>query len=371
MANQQAPARPWFRSASMNRPPSPAPLAQAQPPAHQPRPPFVRPTLRPPSVAQPQAPAQPHAPPVAAAPPAHTASPSPRPPSPVAAPPPATTSVPSSPIIKVSASSLPTSPAPKPSPKSPVVPPVASSSSTPSSPNKKVLSASSLPGSPAHKVMSPPAPPSISATAAAATVNARAATPTSSPKIINPLAKTSPLSPKMEPVSSNPPSPLVLPPAQIKFEGKPETKIPSKSEQKTIIMQETFEEPKVIIPNTSNDKKGFYKTYSDSKDFGVRVITIAGENRGAIMELGHRGLLRDGKKSERNSNDEGINIKMEDKPDKMVRPLKTAFINSNVQGVNNSILLDSSFTHRDPGVHLSLSSKANGGRGAHLKDQNN
>lgn len=48
-------------------------------------------------------------------------------------------------------------------------------------------------------------------------------------------------------------------------------------------------------------------------------------------------------------------------------------MNSNVQGVNNqcsSIVLD---THHDPGVHLSLSRKANPGgvHGIHIKDRTN
>ncbi|XP_059650320.1 uncharacterized protein LOC132296096 [Cornus florida] len=208
--------------------------------------------------------------------------------------------------------------------------------------------------------MSPPAPPSyISATAASATaVNARAATPPSSPKS---------LSPKMEPVST-PPSPLFLPPAQIKFVGKPETKIPAEAEKKTILVQETF--------NTSNGNfQKHASRYSDSEDFGVRVITIAGENRGAIMELSPSlcnegnptALNNNGEKLERESNEEGRS-KMKDKTHKMVWPLKTTFMNSNVQGASNSILLDCSFTHHGPGVHHSLSGKANGGRGAQLND---
>ncbi|XP_059650317.1 vegetative cell wall protein gp1-like [Cornus florida] len=306
MANQLPPARPWFRFSSTNRPSAPAPAPAPTILAPQAQPPACQP--RPPFV-------RPTFRPPVARPPAP----------PVAAPPPATTYVSSSsPTIKVSpsSSSLPTSPAPKPSPKS-TVPQVASSSSLSPSPKKQVLSASSssLPTSPAPKVMSPPAPPSyISATAASTTtVNARAATPPSSPK-----------SARFYSTSSS-------------------------------------------VPSSCPNKVCW--TYSDSENFGVRVITIAGENRGAIMELSpslrNKGnptaLNNNGEKLERESNEEGRS-KMKDKTHKMVWPLKTTFMNSNVQGASNSILLDCSFTHHGPGVHHSLSGKANGGRGAQLND---
>ena len=41
------------------------------------------------------------------------------------------------------------------------------------------------------------------------------------------------------------------------------------------------------------------------------------------------------------------------------RPM-SAFMNNNVQGVNNSILYNCSYCHHDPGVHFSLYQKANG-----------
>ncbi|XP_052194276.1 lysine-rich arabinogalactan protein 19-like [Diospyros lotus] len=41
-------------------------------------------------------------------------------------------------------------------------------------------------------------------------------------------------------------------------------------------------------------------------------------------------------------------------------PPMSAFMNSNVQGVNNSILYNCSYRHHDPGVHCSLYQKANG-----------
>ncbi|XP_059636124.1 uncharacterized protein LOC132278346 [Cornus florida] len=134
----------------------------------------------------------------------------------------------------------------------------------------------------------------------------------------------------------------------------------------------------VKINIETKDHEGFHKKYLDYEDFGKRVITIAGENRGAIMELSPsrkkhdivgnpNGLHKKGgnptasisecEKSERESNEEGKSA------------LKTTFMNSNVQGVNDSILYNSFFTHHDPGVRLCVFGKANGGgHGAQLND---
>ncbi|CAM0879481.1 unnamed protein product [Alopecurus aequalis] len=87
------------------------------------------------------------------------------------------------------------------------------------------------------------------------------------------------------------------------------------------------------------------------------VITLAGENKGASMKVGggkgknggewhghgHRldgGSCTDGKKA---AGKEGM---------------MTALINSNVQVINNSLLLQSSCHGADPGVHLKLSAKS-------------
>lgn len=131
------------------------------------------------------------------------------------------------------------------------------------------------------------------------------------------------------------------------------------------------------------------KISSDSEDAGMRVITIAGENKGAFMEVIHspkkhvfEGNSRflhkkdnprsDGSDwgSHSSSGEEG-NIKKKDKNHKgrsvEATPL-SAFMNSNVQGVNNSIICNSSCTHHDPGVHLALSRKP-AGSGFHIKDR--
>lgn len=95
------------------------------------------------------------------------------------------------------------------------------------------------------------------------------------------------------------------------------------------------------------------------QDLGVRVITLAGENRGATMDMGSEsrknGML-DFQKV--NSKPNGAN-KNEESPDenhrhKAAGPVN-AFVNSNIQAANNSILFHSTCPHRDPGVRLALS----------------
>lgn len=218
-------------------------------------------------------------------------------------------------------------------------------------------------------------------------------------------------SPQISPLA-HPPSPLTLPPAQLKSDTEHHANIPPEAEQKTILVQETIgTTPKVYvsgnnIPGIAMNRKqdltrdikakendNHYKKLSDSEEFGMRVVTIAGENKGAIMELGRtpnsqkkhefgggnsdprgsRGGGKLGSDGSNSSNEEG-RIKSKDKSDKTISspPLK-AFMNSNVQGVNNSILFNCSCTHHDPGIHLSLSRKPNGGggHGIHIKDRTN
>lgn len=162
-------------------------------------------------------------------------------------------------------------------------------------------------------------------------------------------------------------------------------------------MQETKEKPKASPKNLKGDlykpigethspkrditkENGNHKKYSDSEDFGTRIITIAGENKGAIMELNpsrtttkfgniKKGSPRpwnDDEKSGSNSGD----IAKEKNQKAMPSPM-TAFMNSNVQGVNNSILYNCSTTHHDPGVHFSVSRKPDGSNGIYLKNYGN
>lgn len=205
--------------------------------------------------------------------------------------------------------------------------------------------------------------------------------------------------------SAPPPSPLTLPPSQLKSHTDPESKIPPEAEQKNVLVQKTVEKPKAALngdgrklgnlhygnKDVETKGKGIHhnklSSDSDSEEFGIRVITISGENKGAFMELGHSHKknhdfganprsLHNNSNSPRITNysneseSEGKSNVMGKKYLNMgnTSPPMSAFMNSNVQGVNNSILYGSALKHHDPGVHLSVSRKLNGSRGDHLKD---
>uniref|UniRef100_A0A1J3ICQ6 Uncharacterized protein n=1 Tax=Noccaea caerulescens TaxID=107243 RepID=A0A1J3ICQ6_NOCCA len=135
--------------------------------------------------------------------------------------------------------------------------------------------------------------------------------------------------------------------------------------------------------------------FSESENImGTRVITIAGENKGAVMEIlrspssnktggsgTHSRVLNSaGEKGRRlqssssSSSDEGEGKKKTTKnPNKGNHsnlPMK-AFMNSNVQMINNSIVYNSTATHHDPGVHLKISRKPGSGNGFHFQDYGN
>ncbi|KAI6701801.1 hypothetical protein NL676_010937 [Syzygium grande] len=239
-----------------------------------------------------------------------------------------------------------------------------------------------------------------------------------SPKVVKPAARTPPQSPSAKPVAP-PPSPLVLPPPQLRADDQP--RIPLEAEQKTVLVQETvpLPPPSNRLPSlngrihsdeapkagTARDTKNgdaerhrgpHPKKHPDSGELpGMKVITIAGENKGAMMELirspkhppSHH-LLHNkasptsksngqeprnsslSSSSSSSSSDEGKQKKKKDKSHQsksFASPPISAFMNSNVQGVNNSIIYNSSCTHHDPGVHLALSRKPSNGA-LHIKD---
>jgi hypothetical protein len=127
----------------------------------------------------------------------------------------------------------------------------------------------------------------------------------------------------------------------------------------------------------------------------TRVITIAGENKGAVMEIlrspqgnktggsgTHSSRVSHGtgekgrrlQSSSSSSSDEGEGKKKTTKnvPNKgnSNLPMK-AFMNSNVQMINNSIVYNSTASHHDPGVHLKISRKPGSDNGFHVSDYGN
>lgn len=170
------------------------------------------------------------------------------------------------------------------------------------------------------------------------------------------------------------------------------------AQQKTVLVQKTIEKPKPWLGSNGTDsqrdlvetynkekEKGSQKKVLDSEEMGIRVITIAGENRGASMELihspnrnKHEGtgdphyLYKKGNPKTRthgsgsegySSSDKEGNPKDKSQKGKGITSSSVpinAFMNSNVQSINNSILYNTSCTHHDPGVHLALSRKPSG-----------
>ncbi|KAK3194558.1 hypothetical protein Dsin_025868 [Dipteronia sinensis] len=250
--------------------------------------------------------------------------------------------------------------------------------------------------------------------------------PKPSPKIIRPAVQTPVQSPKQNPTAP-PPSPLRLPPPQLRSRVEIEHRIPTEAEPKGVLVQKTIEKPKTWLHGSSEPRKDFEETHhrpgiahhqgkhevpkdgdqakkkkssnyykklssgSDHEGGGMRVITIAGDNKGAFMEV-IKSPLKDnnphtlhkngntktesvkgtGWLSSSSSSGEEGKSKTKDKSGlngkSTVSPqMGNAFMNSNVQGVNNSIVYDSTCSHHDPGVHLSFSRKPSG-QGFHIKD---
>ncbi|KAK8565668.1 hypothetical protein V6N13_020750 [Hibiscus sabdariffa] len=429
MSNQQAPTRPWFRLASISRPAPQAPTPTPEPSPALPRSTTIRPAFRPTGGAS-SVPTSP----VSVGRGSQPSSPSDK-----------------KPITEVSSTvaSVPNSPvktAPTAS-RSPVSPPKQTkTSSLPSSPAKSVATTASVPSSPAKPVATTTASVPTSAAkavptnASVTTSPARTASPTTSvtnfptqkpatftsttnrvasPQASVPTVKPamqSPVqSPKIKPPTAPPPSPLTLPPPQMRAQADLKPKIPVEAEQKTVLVQKMIDKPKGLFGapqkdtddtrypsnsihgpkeppkngETKGKTKGNGKKFSsDSEDTGMRVITIAGENKGAFMELiksphrnGFQGSPHRLQKTVTGSSDDSAYHSYSSSGEEGDRKMKgksngsntmpmNAFMNSNVQGVNNSIVYNSSCTHHDPGVHLSLHRKPSAG-GFHVKERSN
>ena len=181
--------------------------------------------------------------------------------------------------------------------------------------------------------------------------------------------KTTPPSEKIKPPSP-PPSALTLPSAHVKSTPEP-------IEQKTMLIEKPnppfkpsngglqkdvgdtakpssvpdYEKLEKTKDMESKDHKGNHKK-AHSRDNGMKIITISGNNKGAIMKLNPASKKHD---PQGNSNTMAT-----------PSPLMHVFMNSNVQAVNNSMLVNTSCTSHDPVVHVFFS--RGGGRGLHLKD---
>ncbi|KAL8198048.1 hypothetical protein R6Q57_027481 [Mikania cordata] len=179
--------------------------------------------------------------------------------------------------------------------------------------------------------------------------------PRATPSSIVPKEPRPSASPTIPRVTSTspPPSLLLLPSPQLST-YQPEY------EQKTVLTQEKKEKP-----NGRQVKGEILKKSSDYENTRVRIITIAGENQGAIMDLTPfskktRGNIKKDNPALSNDGDSKSGNDSEGKKKNLKSKTLRAIMNSNVQGVNNSILYNCSTSHHDPGVHLSLLRKPSG-----------
>ncbi|KAK9076352.1 hypothetical protein SSX86_004686 [Deinandra increscens subsp. villosa] len=314
MSSQQPPSsRPWLRLATMVRPPSPAAAPtkqsnQAPPPS---RPPFIRPAFLP-----------------TAPPPRPTPSPpNPRPPPSFSAPP---------------RSSPPTTP-PQQSPLPQSSPPTTRAETPSSSPPRVLKPLEQTP--PRMKQTGHPLPPS-------------------SPEQISPASTT-----------IHPLSPLVLP----SLKQKPYDEGTQEYKQKTMNSDAKFSGRHNGRVHTQNSTRASetHKKQWESEDVGKHIITIAGENKGAMMKITPFGdkkhdlgnnihISRYNKPTTSNNAETDLEAKYKNQNSNPLR--KTWVLNSNVQGVNNSIIKNSSINHNDPGIHLTLSTNSDRDSGFRSKE---
>ncbi|KAL7083091.1 hypothetical protein ACP275_14G140400 [Erythranthe tilingii] len=326
----------------------------------------IRPSFPPPpaGAAAPPPPPPPPPRPSPATPPAPPKSPIATTPAPAATPP-------RSPIAAPTTRSPIVAPAPQPSPpRSPPKSPIPTPTRSPprSSPVQRSTVTANSNTPPKTKPLTPPS--------SSKPTNAAKPIPSSPKEIRTPPPSQSP---QIKPLS-HPPSPFTLPPAQINADGGPLIEHKTVLEQHTTVVDKPMKSPRGhnnSAHSSSNGKRESMKSRtstkkpSDSEGLGMRVITLAGENKGAIMELsshssqkkkkhfvGNPRTLQNSSRSSSESDEDGSSSNKSKRG--MRTPMTAAYLNSNVQGLNNSILYNTNFQHNDPGVHLSLTRNSNG-----------
>ncbi|KAL8148573.1 uncharacterized protein LOC141708354 [Apium graveolens] len=113
-----------------------------------------------------------------------------------------------------------------------------------------------------------------------------------------------------------------------------------------------------------NDISKLTQKMATEQGKAVSIITLVGENKGATMQLGspkegavhiHRGYkLNPNESTEAITNGEESAKEKRPKEANTKEQMTKAYMNSNSQGINNSIVFKSSITERNPGVHLNL-----------------
>ncbi|KAG0457880.1 hypothetical protein HPP92_023037 [Vanilla planifolia] len=209
----------------------------------------------------------------------------------------------------------------------------------------------------------------------------RTATPPESPKVIVPSYSTRAPSPMAEKQLDAAETPILQ---ALNPEPEPEPKAPPPPPQpKTITVPEESKSnngngSKVnqkVQGSISDSSNGKATTWKLEEGKELRILTMAGENAGAIMELGSaarvgqryagkrlqgfgngQGQIVEDIGKKRDEKDNGIGLEVKTKP-------YTAMVNSNVQSINNSIVLNSTCSQHSPGVHITFAShrQAKGG----------
>ncbi|KAL8145028.1 hypothetical protein AgCh_003303 [Apium graveolens] len=146
--------------------------------------------------------------------------------------------------------------------------------------------------------------------------------------------------------------------------------IVSKSRKNLVIQNEdrvSFQEELRNNISTFASKLAIAHTENSKNEELASVIALAGKNKGAVMKLASESAKGEGsfKKHEANetepvegpkeneTNESAKRRSSNNKTDQGNHMQKT-FVNNNVQDINNSILMNSSITERNPGVHLAI-----------------
>lgn len=157
--------------------------------------------------------------------------------------------------------------------------------------------------------------------------------------------------------------------SKTKTSQKTDKTIVSESRKKLVIQNEdrvSFQEELRNNISMFANKMAIAHTENSKNEQLASVIALAGKNEGAVMKLGSDSAKGEGsfknheanktepvegpKENERNGS---AKRRISNKTDQENQVQKT-FINNNVQDINNSILMNSSITERNPGVHLAL-----------------
>ncbi|CAL0318032.1 unnamed protein product [Lupinus luteus] len=151
-------------------------------------------------------------------------------------------------------------------------------------------------------------------------------------------------------ISSPPSLKLSTNSSLVKPSGKsPQTKTPF------IQSQKQSPPPSSLALQPSKGKGTIHRKVLDSEDYDMRAITISGENKGAYMKIVQPSnkpnyLHKNGNSKDDELEDSG-NANRKDKSQKkrtLSSPPMALYVNSNVQGVNNSVLYHTTCSTNDP-----------------------